>query len=298
MGPYDDLDALVGPPVGVTEEMLTACRASDQFGPLVFELYKEAASLVCVSSAVHFGNAEDSIKLERNQAICAGLLVRISKYMASIAKLSADNEHGETIQALNRCIIESAVNLRYLVLKNEEEVYDRFVNYSLVAERELYDFIQANISASAGQQLHIEQNMLSSIIDTCEQSGVAVEEINPKPGSWGGSFRDKLTFLGYDWPAYTILERIPSHAIHGDWVDLFKNHLQREQDGFVPNYDRLNSDGGLLGSMGVFVVEAARDYLGRYFDSPDAEPLQMRLSNVQERLMAVESARDDWQVVE
>ena len=39
MGPYDDLDALGGPPVDVTEEMLTACRASDQFGPLVFELY-------------------------------------------------------------------------------------------------------------------------------------------------------------------------------------------------------------------------------------------------------------------
>ena len=278
--------------------MLESCRAKNQFAPLVFELYKEAVSLVCASSAVQIGDSEDSVKLGRNQAVCAGLLVRIAKYMVSVAKLSADNEHGETIQALNRCIIESAVNLRYLVLKNEDEVYERFVRNSLVAERELYDFIHANIIASGGAQLTIELNMLSSIIDTCELSGVAVEEINPKPGNWGGTFRDKLTVLGYDWPAYTILERIPSHAVHGDWVDLIKNHLQRKDDGFEPNYDRLNTDGGLLGPVGVFVIEAARDYLGTYFDSPDAEPLHRRLVSVQERLMMVESAREDWQTVE
>ncbi len=295
---HDEMEALLGPSINVTEEMLEACRTNDQFGPLVFELYKEAASLVCVSSDFHLGDSEESIKLSRDQAICAGLLVRIAKYMVSIAKLSVDNEHGETIQALNRCIIESAVNLRYLVFKNDEEVYDRFVKHSLVAERELYDFIQANIMASGGEQLTIEQNMLSSIIDTCELSGVAVEEINPKSGSWGGSFRDKLTVLGYDWPAYTILERIPSHAVHGDWVDLVKNHLQRKDDGFEPNYERLNTDGGLLSPLGIFVVEAARDYLGTYFDSPDAEPLQRRLVSVQERLMTVESAREDWQAVD
>ena len=295
---YDEVGSLVGPPVEVTEEMLEACRANDQFGALVYELYKEAVGLVCVSSAVHFGDTADAIKLNRNQAICAGLLVRIVKYMASVVKLSANVEHGETVQALNRCIIESAVNLRYLLLKNEDEVYDRFVKNGLVAERELYDIIQGNIKARGGEQLAIEQGMLNSIKDTCEQSGLTVEEINPRAGSWGGSFRDKLTALGYDWPAYTVLERLPSHAIHGDWVDLVKNHLLPKGDGFEPNYDRLNTDGELLSPIGIFVVAAARDYLDKYFDLPDAEPLHQRLDSVQERLMRVESARQDWQTVD
>ena len=295
---YDEVGTLAGPPVEVTEEMLEACRANDQFGALVYELYKEAGSLVCVSSAIHFGDTADAIELNRNQAICAGLLVRVAKYMVSVVKLSADIEHGETVQALNRCIIESAVNLRYLLLKDDDEVYDRFVKNGLVAERELYDMIQGNITARGGEQLAIEQGMLNSINYTCEQSGLTVKEINPKPGSWGGSFRDKLTALGYDWPAYTVLERIPSHAIHGDWVDLIKNHLLPKGDGFEPNYDRLRTDGELLSPIGIFVVEAARAYLGKYFDLPDVEPLHQRLDSVQERLKMVESARQDWQTVD
>ena len=195
---YDEVGTLMGLPVEVTEEMLDACRVNDQFGALVFELYKEAGSLVCVSSAVHFGDTADAIKLNRNQAICAGLLVRIAKYMVSEVKLSADIEHGETVQALNRCIIESAVDLRYLLLKDDDEIYGRFVKNGLAAERELYDTIQGNIKARAGKQLAIEQSMLNSIKDTCEQSGLTVEEINKNAGRWGGNFRNKLSILGYD----------------------------------------------------------------------------------------------------
>ena len=132
---------------------------------------KKLEGLVCVSSAIHFGDTADAIELKRNQAICAGLLVRVAKYMVSVVKLSADIEHGETVQALNRCIIESAVDLRYLLLKDDDEVYDRFVKTSLVAERELYDMIQGNIMAKGGGQLAIEQGMLNSIKGTCEAVG-------------------------------------------------------------------------------------------------------------------------------
>ena len=294
----DDLDRLLSPPLEVTEEMLEMCRQDGQFGALVYELYKEACSLVSVSSAIYLGGTVDTIKLDRDQAICAGLLVRISKYMVSVIKLSADIEHGETVQALNRCIIESVVNLRYLLIKDDNEVYDRFVKTSLVAERELYDIIQNNIETRGGEQLAIEQSMLNSIKDTCQQSGLTVEEINPRAGSWGGSFRDKLTTLGYDWTTYTTLERIPSHAIHGDWIDLVKNHLRPKVDGFEPNCDHLKTDGELLSPVGIFVVEAVRDYLNKYFDLPDTEPLHQRLDSVQERLMRVEAARPDWQTVE
>ena len=293
----DGARSLVEPPVEITEEMLEACRAKDQFGALVYELYKETGSLVCVSSAAFVGDKGDTIKFDRNQAICAGLLIRVSKLMTSVVKLSADIEHGETVQALNRCIIESAVNLRYLLLKDNDEIYDKFVKNALVAERELYDMIQGNIKARNGALLAIEHSMLESINDTCEQSGLAVDEINPRAGRWGGSIRDKLTALGYDWSAYTVFERIPSHAVHGDWVDIVKNHVLPKGDGFEPNYDHLNTDGELLGPIGIFVVEATRDYLRKYFDLPDAEPLHQMLGSVQERLMRVESARQDWQTL-
>ncbi len=263
----------------------------------MYELYKEAVGLTCVSSAAYMGTTGDALKFDRNQGICAGLLVRISKFMLSVVKLSADIEHGETVQALNRCIIESAVNLRYLLLKDDDAIYDRFVKNSLVAECELHDIIQGNIRARGGEKLAIEESMLNSINDTCEQSRVILAEVNPKTGSWGGSFRDKLTAIGFDWPAYTVLERIPSHAIHGDWVDLIKNHLLPKDEGFEPKSDHLSTDGELLSPVGMFVIEAAREYLAKYFDRRNAKSLHQRLDSVQERLVQVESSRQDWQVV-
>ena len=294
----DELDALVGNPFQLSEDVLEECRAKDQFGSLVFELYKETSRLVCVSSGAYFGRYGDAMRLGRNQAICAGLLVRISKYMLSVVKLSAEVEHGESVQALNRCIIESAVNLRYLLLKNDENVYDRFVKNSLVAEKELYDFIWENIESKAGETFLVEQSMLKSILDVCEQSGVTPEEIDTKAGSWGGSIRDRLLAIGYSWPAYTALERIPSHAIHGDWVDIYKNHLLRAQDGYELNYEYLKTDGELLSPVSIFVVDATLEYLDSYFDKDMIEPLCQRLLSVQERLGIVESARHDWETVD
>ena len=219
--------------------MLEDCRAKGQFGSLVFELYREAGGLISSISASYLGNAGDTVRFDRNQAICVGLLVRISKLMLSVVKLSSDIEHGETVEALNRCIIESSVNLKYLLLKDCDEVYDQFVKNGLRAERELHDIIHQNIECRGRKQLAIEKSMLKSIMDKCESSGVKIEDIDLRAGGWGGSFRDKLSALGFDEGAYTVLQRISSHAIHGTWIDLLSNHLVIHDDGYEPNFDSL-----------------------------------------------------------
>ena len=79
--------------------------------------------------------------------------------------------------------------------------------------------------------------MLKSILDKCESSGVTIEDINLRAGSWGGSLKSRLSVLGFDEDAYTVLQRIPSHAIHGTWIDLLSNHLAKHDDGYEPNFD-------------------------------------------------------------
>ena len=63
----------------------------------------------------------------RNQAVSLGLLSRISKLMVSVVKLSSGEEHGETVQILNRCILESSVDLQYVLIRDDDKVYERFV---------------------------------------------------------------------------------------------------------------------------------------------------------------------------
>ena len=297
MESVDDIDKLVQPQVKITEAVLEECRTKGQFGSLVFELYREAGGLISATSASYLGNTGDAIRFDRNQAICVGLLVRVSKLMLSVVKLSSDIEHGETVEALNRCIIESSVNLRYLLLKDCDEEYDQFVKNGLRAERELHDIIRQNIHRRGGKQLAIEESMLKSILDKCESSGVTIEDINLRAGSWRGSLKSRLSVLGFDEDAYTALQRIPSHAIHGTWIDLLSNHLAKHDDGYEPNFGHLQTDGELLMPVGCFAIDAAMEYLDKFFGRNAAGPLYERLESVQASLVKVESSRDDWRVV-
>ena len=293
----NDINRLIESQVKITEAMLEDCRAKGQFGSLVFELYKEADGLISAIGASYPGNASHSVKFDRNQAICVGLLVRISKLMLSVIKLSSDIEHGETVKALNRCIVETSVNLRFLLLKDCNEVYEQFVKNGLRGERELYDIIHQNMEHRGNKQLAIEESMLKSILDKCESSGVRIEDVDLRARSWGGTFRDKLSALEFDDGAYTVLQRISSHAVHGTWVDLLSHHLVRHDDGYEPNFDHLQTDGELLMPVACFAMDAAREYLDMFYDPHVSGTLYERLDSVQTSLIKVETSRDDWKTV-
>ena len=296
--PIDSIEEVLRPPVEISEDLLEHCRETGQFGPLLLELYMEAGGLVCISSSVYVHHNEDSLKLDRNQAICAGLLVRMSKLMQSVIKLSADIEHGETVEILDRCILESAVNLMYLLKLDDDQVYDRFVRSGLLGECELYDFIQGNIESRGGKTLGIEESMLRSINDTLEQSGITVEEIDLKAGNGMVNLRERMNAIGLGPQSYTALARIPSHAIHGDWVDLVLNHLERREDGFLPDWNHLSTDGKLLAPVAALALEAAKAYLANFFNQNEAQALYDRLESVKARLLEVEFSRDDLQVAD
>lgn len=206
---------LLESPVEVTDEVLQHCRAQGRFEALAFELYKETAILLNVAS--NASTAESGV-LTRNQAICAGLLMRIVKFRTVVLQLSTSDNRGEIAIVLNRSIQESAVNLRFLLLKDEDRFFDQFVEFRLGPERELYDSVQSNIAARGGQRLPIEERMLASIDRACKASGKEIAKVDPKPRDWGGNVRNRLLALGQE--NLYVPFRLVSHAVHGTWVDL------------------------------------------------------------------------------
>jgi hypothetical protein len=83
----------------------------EKVNELAFELYKEAVSVVNLASHLLDDDAAKNGGWPRNQAICAGLLVRITKFMTVVTQLSAGRNRAEVVTALNRSILETAVNL-------------------------------------------------------------------------------------------------------------------------------------------------------------------------------------------
>lgn len=122
-------------PVEISNEILQKYSNENRLTELAFELYKESGGLLSVCAFLYSEDKNGGMILKRDQAICAGLLVRIVKFMTAVIQLSAETDRREVIVALSRCILESVINLRFLLKKNEKRFYDQYVKFSLAPER-------------------------------------------------------------------------------------------------------------------------------------------------------------------
>ena len=91
----------------------------EKLNAIAFELYKEALSVVNLASHLLDEEAATNGGWPRNQAICAALLVRICKFMLVVTQLCASGNRAEVVSALNRSILETVINLEFLVASEE-----------------------------------------------------------------------------------------------------------------------------------------------------------------------------------
>lgn len=285
---------LMGEPVRVDDDALRMCAEQGSFTPLAFELYKETGVILAICSHSYIGGAPGEGGLNRNQAICAGLLVRIVKFMTAVTQLISSADRGEVVVALERSILESAVNLRFLILNNDASTYEQFIRSGLGPERELFDVIQQNIQKRGGEVLPIEDRMLKSIDRSCSLGALKIQEISPKFENWGGGLKKRLEALGEEY-LYLTIQRIPSHAIHGSWVDLILYHLEEKDHGFAPNPSWSRVDPRLLCPPCLLVLDAARSYTKAFLgDLPELRPLYNRIDDLRERILRVDEAHEKW----
>jgi hypothetical protein len=233
------------------------CKTLHESGGIVFELYKEACRIVAFAAHLLDDSAAAQGGFARNQAICAGLMVKISKFMVAVIQLSTSDARGEIVLALNRIILESAISLEFLVRSADDKYFDQFVDFSLGPEREVYDQIQANIIARNGEVWPIEERLLGSITYICAASGTKIEQVHRKHREWGENVRERLKVLGKEY-LYATVYRMPSHAVHGTWSYLFTGHLNYDEKKkvFRPETKWTRVGSRLLAPIAVLVLEA------------------------------------------
>jgi hypothetical protein len=137
--------------------------------------------------------------------------------------------------------------------------------------------------------------MLKSINNVCAASGVEIEEVNQKYGDWGGGVRKRLKALNKE-ELYVAVQRLPSHAVHGTWVDLFINHLDYDAKGgvYIPHPDFALVDARLLGPIAVFALDATKVYLQRFFAHiPESMLLFERIDDLSERIVRTDAAHEN-----
>lgn len=242
----------------ISEELLSRCRADDDFREAAFEWYKHVGIL-----AVEFANLKDTGGMKpigaRNLAALKGLLMRCAKLMRANSHLSRQRGgSGEATTILDRSIVESAVKVRWLCQHGTEERFSLFIADGLKTELRLKKVIEENIAAR-GHVTVIEHRMLASIASTILASGVTDDEIlNTKPVP---DYASMLQILGVNPLNYIVYQRIGSHAVHGTWAALLLQYLREDDNGtLVPRDIDLDTHINQFTVVALAVLDAMESF--------------------------------------
>jgi len=214
---------------------LESLESKDQYVSLSLELLRESGTITALLAFAHpLDNMNKPRNWTRDEAILCGLMVRLVKLQLgvvdAIKKRKMEIEH-----ILMRCLAETAINLRYLLLKGRQskEIYEGYVQYSLHREQRLLDMIDKSTKAR-GQELPIERQMRGSILKSFKDSGFTANSLDTKwQKRWSRNLFDRARATGME-DAYLGIFGLPSHAVHGNWEDLLMYHVERCGDEFIP----------------------------------------------------------------
>lgn len=136
-----------------------------------FEILKEAASWIALALSIR--QEGQSEEMPRDQAICAGQLVRMYKIMRLVLRQIADDHGGDHQMALSREFLESASTVAYLLdAPSDSGRFLSFLHDSLIQESQLLKTIEGQITQRGGEVWPIEERMRRSALNTFRHAGV------------------------------------------------------------------------------------------------------------------------------
>lgn len=268
------------PRTEVDIEEIKKFNSGDQFMSLAVELFKEVnqitALLSCTYRLDQDGNPR---KWTRNEAILGGLMVRIAKLQLALLDQTCQKRL-EIAYLICRCLEESLINLRYLLQRDNDDLFDEYIEYSLREEKRLLNRIQKNIT-KRGYELPIESRMISSINRAFKISSFLPEQVNEtKWKPWGEKIYERSKSIGWK-DLYFALFSLPSHTVHGNWQDLITYHLEYKKGEFSPKIKWTHPEPQLLFTAALLSADSNKLYLNEIIqECPDKDQVNNLLDDI------------------
>ena len=239
---------------------IDSCRENSNFLPIFFKIQKKTVELTitCAQLRPESLGIRD---LPRNHfAILVGLLNRCCRLSLAVNNLGHAGLFGETTRLLMRCIIEASVKVRWLIHKDSNESFIRFICDGLKAELKLKKEIQKNISMRSGVVLPIEKRLEAFSQRFFDIASVSDDEVvqSRKLPDLASMCRE----LSLRDLFYLTVYQVGSHSIHGSWPDLCTYYLKFNENGpfHVQDHNAHISENEVLYTC-LFVLKAVSDFV-------------------------------------
>lgn len=248
-----------------TNEQLMQCAKEGSFVEPAFELYKSLGiAIVKLVNITENSDEHHQVRKTKNFQIIQGMMLRAARLMTSVLKLSQSGHHAESVSILKRCIDETAINIMFLLKEDKPELFHQYRKSSLTQEAELLDFVNDQVKTRGDAERQIETSIKRHITRAAKLAEIDLSKVPRKHTPWGGSLRDKFEKLGMP-DFYLFYMRIPSHAVHGTFVDLIQHYLEEDGDLLIPSDNPNRLDDAHLVTSGLLTGLSAQAYCDSYF---------------------------------
>ncbi|MBK9801290.1 MAG: hypothetical protein IPP56_16735 [Bacteroidetes bacterium] len=106
--------------------------------------------------------------------------------------------------------------------------------------------------------LHIEKRIIASIQNSFETSEFNPDEMN-NSSKWDSKIKERLAEI-IDPAFYEMIYGNGSHAIHGNWQDILHFHLEKYENGFIPDTTWTMPSFQILNAATILSCDLLRNY--------------------------------------
>lgn len=275
----DSVEPVILPPPVITEEMVAKCKEQNDYRHILFEYYRFVAQLCVVCSCLLYESpAWDKKRSRRTWEVCAGSLSRIKNLMSANLEYFQDDRYIEATQIMDRCIFETAAKICWISQDPTEERLLRYLEGSLRPDREHQAVIEKNIQERNGVRLKIEERMLSRMerFETLAGlSGVSTKDLRRMP-----DLSSILSDIGHGRGIYVAVDKVGSHAVHGNWQQLLSRNLIEEDGVLTLKFRPGTSDPAQYALISFFVMEACLSFVKNCFDDAGKDSFSAALEEL------------------
>jgi hypothetical protein len=217
-----------------TENEIYEFVDNDDYMDAYVELLKDSIECLWYIVYLKYFEKNDTPKeIGKDDAVVGGNLIRLIKLNTSFLE-NICLKKSEICLIVNRCIAETAINLKYLLIESEERVKRNYIKYSLITEKELWEVIKSNIKERPENVWNIEKRMQKSIQNSFDNSDFDLDDIN-RSSKWK-SIKSRADAVAGEM-FYSVYYGISSHSVHGNWQDILTNNLDRNGENFKLHID-------------------------------------------------------------
>jgi hypothetical protein len=261
------MNKYLGDYIPVKTEIPNKFEDHNDFNHIGVELFKEIAIPIRIISSIKRANPETGafVEYDKEIAVIIGSFVRYGKLTSSLLE-QFTQARTENALIFFRCLAETFVNLKYFLKYTDDHTIKHFIKHSLQTEKEMLEIIKKNTS-DKNRISPIEARMTKSINRAFDDTDFNFDELNNST-KWNKKVKGRISDI-LSPEAYSFIYGAGSHAIHGNWQDLFSFHLEKGENGYFPKPEWTTPQIQILTTATLLSCDLLKEYCKTFFSGDE-----------------------------